>query len=94
MNRKHVSTFDKIMGDSKRKKKFDKGYEGFLLSEFIIEIMEEEKTSVRKLSAETGISSTMIQNIRSGKSKNISIKTLIPILTALHYRIRFEKIQK
>ncbi len=94
MNKKQVSTFDKIMKNSRRKEKFDKGYEEFLLSEFIIEAMEKEKTSVRKLSAKTGISSTMIQNLRSGKSRNISIKTLIPILSALHYRMRFEKIHK
>jgi DNA-binding Xre family transcriptional regulator len=94
MNKRETSTFDKIMRDPKRKAKFDKGYEEFLLSEFIIEAMDKEKTSVRKLSAQTGVSSTMIQNLRSGKSKNISIKTLIPILTALRYRIRFEKIHK
>ena len=45
------STFDKyIKNDIKQKKKFDKEYNNFLLSEFILEKMEEENISVRELS--------------------------------------------
>ena len=44
------STFDKyIKNDIKQKKKFDKEYNNFLLSEFILEKMEEENISVREL---------------------------------------------
>ncbi len=79
------------MSDKKRKAKFDQGYQDFLISELLIEAMEAENKSVRTLSKETGISATMIQNLRSGKNKNASLKTLFPILKALHYTIKFKK---
>ncbi len=85
------STFDRFMQDPKWKAGFEKGYEKFLVSEFLIEAMEENKISVRKLAKEAGVSPTIIQNMRSGKSSNISINTLAPILSALHYRIAFVK---
>jgi DNA-binding Xre family transcriptional regulator len=88
---KPLTTFERLMQDPKRKKEFDIGYEQFLMSEFLIEAMKENNISVRKLAQRAGVSSTIIQNIRSGKSKNISLNTLNPILSALKYRIRFEK---
>ena len=86
-----LSTFDEFMQDPKWKAEFEKGYEKFLISEFMIEAMEENNISVRKLAKEAGVSPTIIQNMRSGKSKNISINTLAPILSALHYKIAFVK---
>ena len=85
------STFERLMQDPKWKKGFEKGYEKFLISEFLIEAMEEKKISVRKLAKEAGVSPTLIQNMRSGKSSNISLNTLAPILSALHYKIEFVK---
>jgi DNA-binding Xre family transcriptional regulator len=89
--KKQMSTFDKFMQNPKWKASFEKGYEKFLISEFLIEAMEENKISVRKLAQKAGVSPTIIQNIRSGKSSNISINTLAPILSVLHYRIQFVK---
>ena len=86
-----LSTFDQLMQDPKWKTEFEKGYEKFLISEFMIEAMEENHISVRKLAKEAGVSPTIIQNMRSGKSKNISINTLSPILSTLNYRIAFVK---
>ncbi len=86
-----LSTFDKLMQDPKWKTEFEKGYEKFLISEFIIEAMEENHISVRKLAKVAGVSPTIIQNMRTGKSKNISINILAPILSALNYRINFVK---
>ena len=89
--KKNQSTFDKLMQDPKWKAEFEKGYEEFLISEFIVEAMEENHISVRNLAKKAGVSPTIIQNMRSGKSKNISINTLAPILSALNYRIAFIK---
>ena len=86
-----LSTFDRLMQDPKWKADFEKGYEKFLISEFMIEAMDENKISVRKLAKEAGVSPTIIQNMRSGKSNNVSINTLAPILSVLHYRIAFLK---
>ena len=79
------------MQDPEWKEEFDKGYDQFLLSEFLIEAMEENKMSVRKLAQKAGVSPTIIQNIRSGKRSNISLNTLAPILSTLHYKLEFVK---
>jgi DNA-binding Xre family transcriptional regulator len=91
---KNLSTFDKLMQDPKWKAGFEKGYEKFLLSEFLIEAMEENKISVRKLAKKAVVSPTLIQNLRSGKRSNISLNTLSPILSALHYKLEFVKEKK
>ncbi len=81
------------MQDAKWKAGFEKGYEKFLMSELLIEAMEENNISVRKLAQKAGVSPTIIQNMRSGKSTNISLNTLGPILSALHYKIAFVKVK-
>ncbi len=85
------STFERLMQDPEWKAGFEEGYDRFLVSEFLIEAMEENKMSVRKLAEKAGVSPTIVQNMRSGKSANISLNTLGPILSALRYRIEFVK---
>lgn len=85
------STFERIMKSKKRRAEFDREYQEFLISEFLIEAMDSEKKSVRALAKESGVSAALIQNLRSGKSSNVTLKTLIPLLQALHYRVSFEK---
>lgn len=87
-----LSTFENEMKDPHFKAEFEKEYQEFLISEFLIEAMEKESFSVRKLAEETGVSASMIQKLRSGENTNISIKKLVLLLSALHYRIRFEKV--
>ncbi len=89
-----LSTFDRLMKDPEWKASFEKGYEKFLISEFLIEAMEENNISVRKLAEKAGVSPTLIQNLRSGKRSNISLNTLTPILNALHYKLEFVKEKK
>ena len=47
-----MTTFDRLMQDPKFKDEFEKGYNEFLISEFMIEKMEEENISVRELAKE------------------------------------------
>jgi DNA-binding Xre family transcriptional regulator len=91
---KNPSTFDKLMRDPEWKLEFEKGYEKFLLSEFLIGAMNENNISVRKLAEKSGVSPTLIQNIRSGKRSNISLETLAPILSVLNYKMQFVKDRK
>lgn len=44
------TTFSKFMKDEEQMKKFNEEYNQFLLSEFLLEAMEKEHYSVRKLS--------------------------------------------
>lgn len=62
---------------------FEKGYNDFLISEFMIEKMEEEKISVRELAKKTKVSPTTIQNLRSGKADSVKLKTLTNVLQNL-----------
>ena len=86
------STFTRLMKDKNRKQKFDEGYGKFLLSEFLIEAMEKEHISVRKLAEEAHVSPTVIQNIRSGKTTNVTLNKLSSLISALGYQIDFKKI--
>lgn len=91
MKNKMKSTFDRVMSDSEQKKKFKKEYVQFLFSELLLEVMEEEHISVRALSKESGISTSVIQNMRSMKPTNITIKTMASLLKPLGYQLAATK---
>jgi Zn-dependent peptidase ImmA (M78 family) len=87
------TTFDKfITNNPKRKEKFDKEYNDFLLSEFVLEKMEEDHVSVRTLAKKAGVSPTVIQKIRSKNAERINYRTFSSVLNSLGYRINIEKI--
>ena len=87
------TTFDKIINSNpKRKEKFDKEYNEFLLSEFVLEKMESEHISVRTLAKKAGVSPTIIQKIRSKNAERINYTTFSNVLNSLGYRISIEKI--
>ena len=87
------TTFDKFINSNpKRKAEFEKEYNEFLLSEFLLEKMEEEQISVRKLAKKAGVSPTVIQKIRKKSPAKINFKTFTNVLYSLGYKINFEKI--
>ena len=87
------TTFDRIINSNpKRKEKFDREYNKFLLSEFILEKMEEENISVRSLAEKAGVSPTVIQKMRGQDAEKINLKTLSNVLYTLGYKINVEKI--
>jgi len=86
------TTFDKLItGNPKRKEKFDKEYEEFLLSEFVLEKMEEEQISVRALAQKAGVSPTVIQKIRGHDAEKINFRTFANVIYSLGYRINIER---
>ena len=86
------TTFEKfITSNPKRKEKFDKEYNEFLLSEFVLEKMESEHISVRALAQKAGVSPTVIQKIRSKNAERINLRTFTSVLNSLGYRINIEK---
>ena len=85
-------TIDKFINSNpKRKEKFDKEYNDFLLSEFVLEKMESENISVRKLAKKAGVSPTIIQKIRSKNAERINFRTFTNVLHTLGYKIIIEK---
>ena len=81
------------MRDPVRRRKFEKGYNEFLINEFLLEAMDENRISVRKLAENAKVSPAIIQRIRSGESSNITLKKLNTIAAVLGYRITFRKIK-
>ena len=83
-----MTTFDRLMQDPNFKDEFEKGYNEFLISEFMIEKMEEENISVRELAKEAKVSPTTIQNLRSGNAESVKYKTLSTIMQKRGYALQ------
>lgn len=96
MNEKKIyeSTFDEFISDPERKESFEKGYKEFLLSELIIALMEEDEKSVRLLAKEAGLSPTVIQDLRSGKKNNVTLKSFSNIIKSMGYKLYIKKGRK
>ena len=87
------TTYDKFINSNpKRKAKFEKEYNDFLLSEFILEKMEQEHVSVRTLAKKAGVSPTVIQKIRTKNAERINFRTLTNVLHSLGYKLNIERI--
>jgi DNA-binding Xre family transcriptional regulator len=86
------TTFDKVINSNpERREKFDKEYNEFLLSEFVLEKMESEHISVRALAQKAGVSPTIIQKIRTKNAERINLRTFTTVLHSLGYRINIER---
>ena len=87
------TTFDKYINNNpKEREKFDHEYADFLLSEFVLEKMEQENISVRSLAKKAGVSPTIIQKIRRKDAEKINYRTFSSVLNSLGYKINIEKI--
>jgi len=93
MTKKVKSTYDEFVESlsEKEKKEFEEKYRELVLSELLIALMEEDNISVRKLAKEAGISPTVIQGIRSGTKKNITMLNFLKILKILGCSLVAEK---
>lgn len=85
--KKTKSTFERVMDDPKQKEAFEKEYANFLLSELLLDAMSEQEISVRALSRASGISTSVIQNLRAMQPVNITLKTLNALLSSLGYEL-------
>jgi len=91
MSNKKPSTFEREMQKASFRKKFDKEYKEFLLSELITALMENDNKSVRKLAKEVGLSPTVIQKLRSGKQDDMKLSNFINVSQACGYHLVLEK---
>lgn len=84
------STFDKfITNNPKEKAKFEKEYNDFLLSEFILERMEKENLSVRALAKKADVSPTIIQKLRKSETaEKINYGTFMAVINSLGYKLK------
>jgi len=93
MNKNDETTFDKFMIDKTQKELFNKEYNKFLLSEFLLDAMNENHITVRRLSKESGISTSIIQNIKTEKATNVTLNTVMALASSLGYRLTFKKVR-
>ncbi len=91
-NKKKIkSSYEELMEDKEQKELFDKEYKDLLLSELILAAMEEDHVSVRRLAAAAGVSPTIIQGLKSGERKNITVDTLSKVLDSIGYEMSFQR---
>src|SRR5947209_6423462 len=88
---KPMSTYERKMQDPKFRKAHQQGYKELLFSELLISIMEGDDKSVRELAKEAGLSPSVIQDIRSGKQRDIKVSNLIKIANAFGYEVILQK---
>lgn len=86
-----LSTFDRMMQNPAFQERFEEGYKEFLLSELVHAMMDHDEISVRKLAEEIDLSPTAIQNVRSGKQKDMKITNFLNLAKACGYRLVLEK---
>ena len=88
------STFDKfITNNPKEKAKFEKEYNDFLLSEFILERMEKENLSVRALAKRADVSPTIIQKLRKSETaEKINYGTFMAVINSLGYKLKLVRL--
>ena len=92
--KKNKSTVERFSEIKENKALLEKEYNDLMVTEILLEAMERDNVSVRKLSKMAGVSPTIIQGIRSGEKKNLNINTLNRILGAIGYEIAFVPKQK
>ena len=91
---KFGSAFDKFLDDPEFKKDYDKEFKEFALSELMLALMEDDRKSVRKLAELAGVSATAIQDLRSGKAKDVKFKNFLSIVHACGYGLELVKGEK
>ena len=92
--KKELTAFDEFMSDPESKDLFNKSYNELVLSEILISLMEEDKVSVRELAKLANVSPTVIQELKSGKKENVTLKNFNNIVTSMGYKIFLKKGKK
>jgi len=81
------STYERMMKDPEFAKEFNKIHKKFLFQEFLLSIMNRKKWSVRKLSNEVGLSKNIIQDLKSGKQKDLKLSNFIKIANSSGFHV-------
>lgn len=89
-----MTTFECFFKENPEQKEiYEKEYNDFLLSEFMLEQMEAQNLSIRELAKKADVSPTVIQKLRSKDSQKVNLTTFTSVLRCLGYQIKLEKVQ-
>ena len=91
---KFGKVFQKHLNDPDFVESYERELKEFALSELMLALMEDDKKSVRKLAEKAGVSATAIQDLRSGKAKDVKFKNFINIIEACGYGLELVKGEK
>jgi DNA-binding Xre family transcriptional regulator len=90
--KEYKSTYERLMHEEPSfEKELNKKYREFILSELLLALMEENHISIRKLAQEAGVSASLVQDLKSGKKENLTLKNFSNIVDALGYDIVLTK---
>lgn len=84
-SKKEVSTYERLMQNPEFAQALEEESAKLHMSEILIELMDKNAISVRKLADKAHISPAVVQGIRSGTRKNASITSVANIFRALGY---------
>ena len=84
-----MTTFEQFFKDNPDQKEiYDKEYNDFLLSEFMLEQMEAQNISVRELAKKADVSPTIIQKLRKSETaEKINYGTFMAVINSLGYKM-------
>jgi len=82
-----TSTYAKFIKNKGFAKHFEKEYRNLVLSEIVCALMENDHVSVRKLAKSSGLTPSFIQNLRSGKQKDLKLSNLLSLSDNLGYEL-------
>ena len=85
------SVFDQWKDHPDFKKDYDKEFREFAVSELLFALMEEDSQSVRRLAELAGVAPATIQNLRSGKKKDVKLSNFVSIVEACGYGLEIVK---
>jgi DNA-binding Xre family transcriptional regulator len=88
---KTLTTYEREMQDPEFRKIYEKGYKKFALEQLMLAIAAGDEKSVRVLAKETGMHPNAIQNLRTGKTSDIKLKSFIKIIHAYGYSLQLVK---
>jgi hypothetical protein len=88
---KTLSTYERQMQDPEFRKLFEKGYKEHILEELMLAIAEGDERSVRAFAKEVGMHPNAIQNLRSGKTNDIKLKSFLKIINAYGFSLQLVK---
>jgi len=88
------TTYDELIEDSSARKMLNEEYQDLLLKELFLAMSEGDDLSVRKLAKIVGVSPKVIQDIRTGKQRNMRLSNFINITHSLGYHIDLVKGKK
>lgn len=88
------STMERMLANDDFKENFESGYKEFLLDELLLAMMDGDIKSIRELAEEVGISKRIIQELKTGKQRDMRLSNFVNIAGVFGYHLDLVKGKK